>query len=232
MQLINVNGDPLIDHDEWLEYMLKLLCGSFERRLFIVFQIYDLNNEEVLRTENMKLVLRHLPIQLTTKLFGISHDNNNEAHVIRQEVQRRRHADCNDIDQFVDIFFTDYTDGMVFSVFKNRIQTLSSEPFFAIISHFQELIPCFQNYVKARSHYKGLAKSNSSMSPSQKVTEIALPSLIKSKLKMSNQDVKKQYGAMYKHKSHAPSAVKKRGDASGDIKASVPGMKYKSQSSV
>lgn len=37
MKLINVNGDPLIDHDEWLEYMLRLLCGSFERRLFIVF---------------------------------------------------------------------------------------------------------------------------------------------------------------------------------------------------
>ena len=83
MQLINVNGDPLIDHDEWLEYMLKLLCGSFERRLFIVFQIYDLNNEEVLKAENMKLVLRHLPIQLTTKLFGLSHENNNEAHIVR-----------------------------------------------------------------------------------------------------------------------------------------------------
>jgi len=74
---------------------------------------------------------------------------------------------------------------MVFSVFKNRIQTLSSEPFFAIISHFQELIPCFKNYVKARSNFRCLAKSNSQLAPTTKVTEIAMPSLIKSKMKLA-----------------------------------------------
>lgn len=51
MNLINVNGDPLIDHDEWLEYMLTFLCGSFEHRLFNVFKIYDLNNDEVIKPE-------------------------------------------------------------------------------------------------------------------------------------------------------------------------------------
>ena len=49
MQLINANGDQLIDHDEWLEYMLNLICGSFEKRLFIVFQIFDLSKEEIIR---------------------------------------------------------------------------------------------------------------------------------------------------------------------------------------
>lgn len=37
MQIINIDGDPLIDHDEWLQQMLTLLCGNFETRLFIVF---------------------------------------------------------------------------------------------------------------------------------------------------------------------------------------------------
>ena len=44
--------------------------------------------------------------------------------------------------------------------------------------------------------------------------------------------MKKQYGTIYKHKSQNINVTKKKGDATADIKASVPGMKYKSQSSV
>jgi hypothetical protein len=87
MQLMNVNSDPLIDHDEWLQYMLTLLCGNFQTRLFIVFQIFDLNQDEILRPKNMKLILKHLPIRLGSAVFGISHPNN-EAHIPRGELQR------------------------------------------------------------------------------------------------------------------------------------------------
>lgn len=163
MQLINANSDPLIDHDEWLEYMLMLLCGSFERRLFIVFQIFDLNKEEIVRPQNMKLILKHLPVlREQQRLYGISHEHTpNDAHLPRTEIQRRRHADSNDIEQFVDIFFGDHPEGMVFHTFKQSILQITSEPFFAIVSHFQELIPLYQNYLKARSNFFALASRNS-----------------------------------------------------------------------
>ena len=74
-----------------------------------------------------------------------------------------RQADCNDVEQFVDIFFTDHQEGMLFNIFRERIITISSEPFFAIISQFQEHIPCFRNYVRARSNFKKLAEKNSSL---------------------------------------------------------------------
>jgi Ca2+-binding EF-hand superfamily protein len=76
---MNINDDPLIDHDEWLEYMLKLFVGNFERRLFIVFQMFDLNNDEVVKAENMKLILRHLPIWIDHNRYGISHEAQNES---------------------------------------------------------------------------------------------------------------------------------------------------------
>lgn len=143
----------------------------------------------------MKLVLKHLPIRVDSPLFGISHDNNNEAHIPRNELQRQRRADCHDVEQFVDIFFTDYQQGMVFSVFKDRIMNISSEPYFAIISHFQELIPCYKNYLRGRSNYKALAARNSSFEQSLKQVEIAMPALIKSKQKL-------HVGATPKHLPH------------------------------
>ena len=87
MQIINIDGDPLIDHDEWLQQMLTLLCGNFETRLFIVFQIFDLNKEEILRPKNMKLILKHLPIRIGSPVYGISHPKS-EANIPRQELQR------------------------------------------------------------------------------------------------------------------------------------------------
>ena len=98
--------------------------------------MFDLNNDQVLKPENMKLLLKHIPINYDHKRFGISHDNENDAHRSRTELNKERHADRNDIDQFVDIFFTDHQDGMLFNVFKKRIEQVSSEPFFAMISQF------------------------------------------------------------------------------------------------
>jgi Ca2+-binding EF-hand superfamily protein len=84
--LINANGDSTIDHDEWLEYLLKMICGNFDRRLFIVFQMFDLNNDQVLKPENMKLLLKHVPIRRDHMHFGISHENENDSHRSRIEL--------------------------------------------------------------------------------------------------------------------------------------------------
>jgi hypothetical protein len=90
---------------------------------------------------------------------------------------------------------------MVFSVFKDRILNISSEPYFAIISHFQELIPCFNNYLRGRSNYMALVKRNSNLTISNKQVEIAMPALIKSKRKLHAEKAVKHEQTLFKNKS-------------------------------
>ena len=81
---------------------------------------------------------------------------------------------------------------MVFSVFKNRVLNVSSEPFFAIISQFQERIPCFKNFLRARSNFRELAKKNAThLKPQYKFVTVAMPSLVKSKNRLG---IKKAQG--------------------------------------
>ena len=62
VDIMNENGDERIDHDEWLPFMLNLIYGSFEQRIFMVFKIYDVDNSGILQPEFMRLFLRHIPI--------------------------------------------------------------------------------------------------------------------------------------------------------------------------
>jgi hypothetical protein len=44
IDLMNENGDSRIDHDEWLPFMLNLIIGKFDQRAYLVFKIYDIEN--------------------------------------------------------------------------------------------------------------------------------------------------------------------------------------------
>ena len=51
---MNENGDERIDHDEWLPFMLNIIYGSFEQRIFLVFKLYDIDRTGVLQPEFMR----------------------------------------------------------------------------------------------------------------------------------------------------------------------------------
>lgn len=78
---MNENGDERIDHDEWLPYMLNLMIGSFDQRAFLVFNVYDIDRTGLLKPEYMKLFLRHIPIYVQGKKYGITYDDCIEAHL-------------------------------------------------------------------------------------------------------------------------------------------------------
>jgi len=69
---MNENGDERIDHDEWLPFMLNIIYGSFEQRIFLVFRIYDIDRTGVLQPEFMRQFLRHIPIWVQGSRNGIS----------------------------------------------------------------------------------------------------------------------------------------------------------------
>jgi Ca2+-binding EF-hand superfamily protein len=42
--IMNENGDDRIDHEEWLQFFLRLTCSSPKQRIYLVFQIFDIQN--------------------------------------------------------------------------------------------------------------------------------------------------------------------------------------------
>lgn len=42
-RLVNSNGDERIDHDEFVDFFLKVLIGTVEQKMQIAFQCYDVD---------------------------------------------------------------------------------------------------------------------------------------------------------------------------------------------
>ena len=68
---INANGDERIDHDEFVQFFMKLLMGTFEQKMLIAFRCYDVDNDENISDEEIRIVLKHIPIQVEQR-YGIS----------------------------------------------------------------------------------------------------------------------------------------------------------------
>eukprot|EP00351_Strombidinopsis_sp_SopsisLIS2011_P005733 CAMPEP_0116870784 /NCGR_PEP_ID=MMETSP0463-20121206/856_1 /TAXON_ID=181622 /ORGANISM="Strombidinopsis sp, Strain SopsisLIS2011" /LENGTH=144 /DNA_ID=CAMNT_0004507995 /DNA_START=324 /DNA_END=758 /DNA_ORIENTATION=- len=101
---MNANGDERIDHDEFVAFMLQLLLGSFENKLKIVFQLFDFEEEEVMRPESVRLILRHIPIWSDCE-HGLMHEECHEMQLTRVALLKEKYNDWKDINQFVDSFF-------------------------------------------------------------------------------------------------------------------------------
>ena len=60
---MNANGDERIDHDEFVKFFLKLLMGSLEQKMLIAFRVYDVDGDENISDEEVKIVLRNIPLK-------------------------------------------------------------------------------------------------------------------------------------------------------------------------
>lgn len=71
VNLINANGDERIDHDEFVDFFLKLTMGTFEQKMKIAFGCYDADHDESISEDEVELILRNLPLTLEER-FGSS----------------------------------------------------------------------------------------------------------------------------------------------------------------
>jgi Ca2+-binding EF-hand superfamily protein len=58
---INANGDERIDHDEWIRFFLKLLMGPLEQKMHIAFLCFDVDNNEKITEDEIKIVMMNIP---------------------------------------------------------------------------------------------------------------------------------------------------------------------------
>jgi len=99
------------------------------------------------------MILNHFPIYVDGTRFGFSFDESQESQMTRVDLIREKLKDLKDIAAFVDKFFEDNTQGIVFKVFEELCINFSAELYFIVFNLFQECIPCYRNYLKARSNY-------------------------------------------------------------------------------
>lgn len=68
---INANNDERIDHNEFIEFFGNCFVGNLQSKLQIAFKCYDLDDNQCLTTEDVKFILRHVPVYHEDR-YGIS----------------------------------------------------------------------------------------------------------------------------------------------------------------
>lgn len=106
------------------------------------------------------MILNHFPIYVEGTRFGFSFDESQESQMTRVDLIREKLKDLKDIAAFVDKFFEDNTQGIVFKVFEELCINFSAELYFIVFNLFQECIPCYRNYLKARSNYNHIDRDD------------------------------------------------------------------------
>ena len=65
---MNANGDERIDHDEFVKFFLKMLMGSLEQKMLIAFRVYDVDGDESISDQEVRIVLRNIPVMFEERL--------------------------------------------------------------------------------------------------------------------------------------------------------------------
>jgi Ca2+-binding EF-hand superfamily protein len=77
---MNANGDERIDHDEFVKFFLKMLMGTLEQKMLIAFRVYDVDGDESISDQEVRIVLRNIPIHFEER-YGNSFAKNTQSRV-------------------------------------------------------------------------------------------------------------------------------------------------------
>ena len=83
---LNPNGDDRVDHDEFLDFFLSLTSASLDKRLQLIFRLYDVDFTECLQQDQLQLFLQAVPLFTEGLRFGHSFPSCIEAQMTRVEL--------------------------------------------------------------------------------------------------------------------------------------------------
>lgn len=86
---INANGDERIDHDEFVNFMAKMLMGSFEQKMHVAFRIYDVDDDQNISEDEVKIVLRNIPLHFEGR-YGESFSLTENQNLTRVQYMNQR----------------------------------------------------------------------------------------------------------------------------------------------
>jgi Ca2+-binding EF-hand superfamily protein len=113
---MNANGDERIDHDEFVKFFLQLLMGSLQQKMLIAFRVYDVDGDECISDQEVKIVLRNIPLTYEER-YGNSFAKSNQS-LSRVEYLVQKDEDNVQINKLLEVLFKEtYGDGMYFEEF-------------------------------------------------------------------------------------------------------------------
>lgn len=125
---MNANGDERIDHDEFVKFFLKLLMGSLEQKMLIAFRVYDVDGDDVISDQEVKVVLRNVPIHFEER-YGSSFEKIQS----RYHYLQAKEEDNMQIQRFLELMFKEYKDkSMYFDEFQKLATEVTSELFVSV----------------------------------------------------------------------------------------------------
>ena len=65
---MNANGDERIDHDEFVKFLARVLMGNLEQKLLIAFRCYDIDDDQSVSEDEIKIVLKNIPLHVENLL--------------------------------------------------------------------------------------------------------------------------------------------------------------------
>jgi Ca2+-binding EF-hand superfamily protein len=106
---MNANGDERIDHDEFVKFFQSLLMGTLEQKMLIAFRVYDVDGDECISDQEVKIVLRNIPINFEER-YGNSFAKDTQS-LSRVDYLVQKDEDNNQINKFLEVIFKEYGDG-------------------------------------------------------------------------------------------------------------------------
>ena len=155
---INSNGDERIDHDEFVQFFLRLLMGTIEQRMLIAFRCYDVDDDQQISEEEVKIVLQNIPLQIEER-YGVSHAINSKGQatinsMLRSDLMVHKQHDTDQINQLIKALFANNPAGIFFDEFVTIAEKVTSELFVCIFDCIYQCIPCAKNFLIMRANYK------------------------------------------------------------------------------
>lgn len=63
--MLDLNGDGYIDLKEFVHGLFKIYYSNLETKIKLCFDMYDFDKDAVIKKEDVRLILSHIPIEKT-----------------------------------------------------------------------------------------------------------------------------------------------------------------------
>ena len=134
-----------------------MLMGSLDQKMLIAFRCYDVDGDESIDADEIRLVMKNVPLFVEGR-YGESFAEDN-MNLNRVEYMAAKNEDNEQIDLFIDTLLNHYPDGMYFDEFKTLCNEVTSELFLCVYDCIYQYIPCVRNFLVLRNRYKMFLES-------------------------------------------------------------------------
>ena len=143
--------------------------------MYIAFRCYDVDDDQNISEDEVKVVLKNIPLQHIERLEETICANG----FTRVEHMNQKRTDNEQITRFVDTIFSEHPNGMYFDEFTKLAQECTSELFISIYDSIYQCIPCVKNFLIMRANYKNLLKTRENIYVAPTFTVLMPPSTTK-----------------------------------------------------